>query len=125
MRAGDDDDLSVLRSKYHDWCSARVADRFVELTPEQIYELAHAGGGGETGRMRGGGEASASSDAGAFSLQDADFSDMVRRVTEVLATGMDLPPFEDWVASYRADPARYDGEMMGLWRDPLGTQEPG
>lgn len=116
MRAGDDD-LSVLRSKYHDWCSARVADRFVELTPEEIYELAHAGGGdGSEGRMRGSAEASASTDAGAFSLEEAGYSEMVRRVTEALATSMELPPFDAWAESYRRDPARYDREMLGFWR---------
>ena len=116
MRAGDED-VSVLRSKYHDWCSARVADRFVELSPEQIYELAHAGGGdGSEGRMRGNAEASASSDADAFSLEGADYADLVRRVTEVLATSIDLPPFEVWAESYRRDPARYDREMLGFWR---------
>jgi len=115
MRAGDDE-LSILRSKYHDWCSARVADRFIELSPEQIYELAHSGGGGAGGRPRGETEASASIDAGAFSLEDAGYSEMVRRVTETLATGMDLPSFEEWAESYRGDPGRYDREMMGLWR---------
>jgi hypothetical protein len=117
MRAGDDD-LSVLRSKYHDWCSARVADRFVELTPEEIYELAHAGGGGGEGRLRGvGAEASASTDAGAFSLlEESSYSDLVRRVTEVLATSMELPAFEEWAESYRRDPPRYDREMLGFWR---------
>ncbi len=34
-------DERILRAKYLDWCSARVADRFLELTPDQIYELAH------------------------------------------------------------------------------------
>ena len=115
MRAGDDD-LSVLRSKYHDWCSARVADRFVELTPEEIYLLAHAGGGGEGSRVRGMSEASVSTDADAFSLEEAGYSEMVRRVTEALATGMELPTFEEWSESYRGDPERYDREMMGLWR---------
>jgi hypothetical protein len=116
MRAGEDE-VSVLRSKYHDWCSARVADRFVELSPEQIYELAHAGGGdAPEGRMRGSAEASASIDAGAFSFEDADYTDLVRRVTEVLATSMELPAFEAWAESYRRDPARYDREMLGFWR---------
>ena len=117
MRAGDDD-LSILRSKYHDWCSARVADRFVELTPEEIYELAQSGGGdGGEGRVRGMSEASASSDAGAFSLEDAGYSEMVRRVTEALATGMSLPSFEEWVDGYRQDPERYDRELLGFWRE--------
>ena len=121
MRTGDDDQ-AVLRSKYHDWCSARVADRFVELTPEEIYELAHAapggGAGDSAGRTRGLSEASASTDAGAFSFGEAGYSEMVRRVTEVLATSMELPSFEEWAASYRSDPERYEREMVGFWRSP-------
>ncbi|HEX6587697.1 MAG TPA: hypothetical protein VF039_01640 [Longimicrobiales bacterium] len=112
MRA--EDDLSVLRSKYHDWCSARVADRFVELSPEEIYELASGATDSATdqqSRM-----ASASGGAGAVSLS-AGYSEMVRRVTEVLAKGMDLPTFEAWLESYRRDPARYEREMLGFWRD--------
>ena len=116
MRTGDDD-LSVLRSKYHDWCSARVADRFVELTPEEIYELAHGGGaGGAEARMRGSAEASASHDAGAFSLAETGYTDLVRRVTEALTTSLALPSFETWAESYRRDPARYDREMLGFWQ---------
>ena len=112
MRAEDDEDLTVLRSKYHDWCSARVADRFVELSPEEIYELASGSLGlDEESRM-----ASAPGGAGAVSLS-AGYSEMVRRVTEVLATGMDLPTFEEWLESYRRDPARYEKEMLGFWRD--------
>ena len=111
MRA-EDEDLSVLRSKYHDWCSARVADRFVELSPEEIYELAS----GESSPEDETRTASAPGGAGAVSLS-AGYSEMVRRVTEVLATGMDLPSFEDWLESYRRDPARYEKEMLGFWRD--------
>ena len=117
MRTGDDDQM-VLRSKYHDWCSARIADRFAALSPEEIYELAHAGGEGGGGvRPRGAAEASASTEAGAFSLVEPGYSEMVRRVTEALATSMELPSFEEWAESYRRDPARYDREMLGFWRE--------
>ena len=115
MRAGDDD-LSVLRSKYHDWCSARVADRFVELTPEEIYELAHGGGAGDGARMRGMPEASASFDADAFSLEETSYTDLVRRVTEALTTSLALPSFETWSEGYRQDPEKYDREMLGFWK---------
>ena len=115
MRTGDDD-LSVLRSKYHDWCSARVADRFVELTPEEIYELAHGDGAGGEARTRGMPEASASFDAGAFSLEETGYTDLVRRVTEALTTSLALPSFETWSESYQRDPERYDREMLGFWR---------
>ena len=113
MRAGDEDDLSVLRSKYHDWCSARIADRFVELSPEEIYELAHAGAEVQ-GRKAA--TASASMDAGAFSLEDPGYTELVQRVTEALATSMALPSFDEWIESYRREPSRYDKEMLGFWR---------
>lgn len=117
MRTGDD--LEVLRSKYHDWCSARVADRFAELSPEEIYQLAHGSGVGAEeprARMRGLAEASASIDADVVSLEETGYSDLVRRVTEALATTLELPTFEDWAESYRQEPARYDQEMLGFWR---------
>lgn len=31
---------STLRAKYLDWCSARLAERFLDLSPEEIYALA-------------------------------------------------------------------------------------
>jgi hypothetical protein len=117
MRAGDDD-LSVLRSKYNDWVSARVADRFVDLTPEEIYELAHGSGAGGGGVSERGPEASASIDAGAFSFEEAGYTELVRRVTEALATSLELPVFELWVESYRREPERYDREMLGFWKSP-------
>ena len=118
MRTGDDG-VAVLRSKYHDWCSARVADRFAELSPEEIYRLAHASGGEAEPtqvRTRGPAETSAS-DAGVFALDTAGYSELVRRVTEALATSIELPSFEEWVESYRREPERYDREMVGFWRD--------
>ena len=47
VRAADD---RILRAKYLDWCSARVAEQFLRLTPDQIYELAqHAATGDRPG----------------------------------------------------------------------------
>ena len=31
---------STLRAKYLDWCSARLAERFLDLSPEEIYAMA-------------------------------------------------------------------------------------
>jgi hypothetical protein len=33
----------ILEAKYLDWCSARLADRFLRLTPDEIYDLAQEG----------------------------------------------------------------------------------
>jgi hypothetical protein len=92
----------ILRAKYLDWCSARVAERFVKLTPEEIYQLAD--------------EANTGVDGGEPSMS---FREIVERVTRVLTAEMDLPDFEEWSAAYAIDPARFDEELLGLWREQL------
>ncbi|HSJ15204.1 MAG TPA: hypothetical protein VK939_12360 [Longimicrobiales bacterium] len=87
----------MLRAKYYDWCSARIAERFVQLSVERIYELA-AGGSGPT--------------------RELSFAEVVDRATEALAAEMALPSFEAWLAGYRADPQSYEEDMAGFWRDP-------
>jgi len=118
----------VLRAKYLDWCSARLAERFLELTPDQIYELARSAEG-ESGSAG----VSASRDpklvdalaaaAGAVLGGERDplsFRTLVERVTEALRKELDLPGFEAWAALYRASPARYEEELLGLWRERMG-----
>lgn len=137
-------DERVLRAKYLDWCSARIAERFLELTPDQIYELAHPAlarevmGGGESagGRPDNGAESRAveeddlpaavlhgqAADAVGAMRGDAAATDslgyrtLVERVTEVLAERMRLPDFAEWAEAYRASPERYERELLGLWR---------
>jgi hypothetical protein len=119
----------VLRAKYLDWCSARVAERFVKLTPEEIYQLAE-----EATRSR---ERADSEASGlifpAHSVSDqastpeitpepdlpASFKTIVEQVTEALTAELDLPPFEQWAAAYQEDPARFDDELLGLWREHM------
>jgi hypothetical protein len=43
----------------------------------------------------------------------------VEQVTEVLRAELALPSFEEWAAAYRAEPERYDEELLGLWRERL------
>jgi len=96
----------ILRAKYLDWCSARLADRFLRLTPEEIFDLAQ--------------EASAEGTAEAASSWDASpesYRTMVERVTEVLASRLDLPPYEQWAAAYEAHPEQFDHELLGLWKE--------
>ena len=40
---------STLRAKYLDWCSARLAERFLDLSPEEIYALARPDAPDRTG----------------------------------------------------------------------------
>mgnify|MGYP000535902863 CR=1 FL=1 len=51
-KKGSKESLEVLRAKYHDYCSAQVADLLVYMSPDEIYLLAHRayreeGGAGE------------------------------------------------------------------------------
>lgn len=120
MTAGDD--LTVLRAKYHDWCSARVADRFLSLSPDEIYSIAHgrAGGGGELVDVLDANASASSGSADASSLVELSYPELVERVTLALSRRMGLPDFEEWREAYRTDPARFDEEMMGFWRESAG-----
>jgi hypothetical protein len=106
----------VLRAKYLDWCSAKVAERFLRLTPEEIFELAH--------RTSPGADASPAV-APAVALDDGGdaapltFRGIVERVTAVLTEELDLPAFDAWRTAYETDPAQYDEELLGLWRERL------
>jgi hypothetical protein len=94
-------DEATVRAKYHDWCSARIADRFLELSPEEVYRLAQEVSAGAPDR------------AGDAPLS---YRAQVERVTEVLAGRMELPSFAEWATLYGSDPARYESELFGFWK---------
>jgi hypothetical protein len=100
----------VIRAKYLDWCSARIAERFLQLTPEEIYELAEMASRDDVESSRGAVVVSGDAD-------EKPFRWMVGRVTEVLAVSLRLPTLEEWSASYRASPERYDSELLGFWKE--------
>ncbi len=105
----------IIRAKYLDWCSARLAERFLELTPDEIYELAQQASHAP-GTERGGAsllEAAAQDPPEPI----ASFRAIVARVTDVLAERMPLPTFEEWEVGYRAAPSRYEAELLGLWKE--------
>ena len=112
---GDDD---VLRAKYLDWCSAKVADRFLRLTPEEIYELAQRASREDATAPR------RDAPGGALPARDsgdsgASFREIVEQVTAVLTAQLDLPGFDRWSKEYTRDPTQYDEELLGLWREGL------
>lgn len=127
----------VLRAKYLDWCSAQVADLFLELTPDQIYELAYGCSGAGPGTLAPSSGASplesdtlsaAGSAAtpaalsyplGAGAEGGTLYLALVERVAERLATTLQLPPFEEWAAAYRESPASFDEELLGFWRGEM------
>lgn len=96
-KEGPEEPLQVLRAKYHDYCSAQVADLLVYMSPDEIYLLAHRAYKEE------GGEG------------DISYTEMVRVATDWLARRVALPPFEVWLADYRAHPEKYEEYFMGLW----------
>ncbi len=111
------------RAKYHDWCSAKIVEQFLSLSPEEVYELARteervreraAAVGPEVASRL---SESVTLGAGAPG-QDASFQQLVQRVTEVLLERTDLPSFEEWSAAYGEEPERFEAEMLGFWKSP-------
>jgi hypothetical protein len=95
---GSEEPLPVLRAKYHDYCSAQVADLLVYMSPDEIYLLAHRAYR-EDGREG-----------------DISYMEMVRVATDWLTKRIALPPFEVWLEDYRTHPDRYEEYFMGLWK---------
>ena len=91
----------VLRAKYLDYCSSRVAEHLLLLSPDEIYVLAQKADreGGQTG--------------------EPSYEQMVRSATEGVAQRLTLPPFEEWADEYKRNPARYDDQLIGLWESEL------
>src|SRR5687768_7814714 len=119
-----------LRAKYLDWCSARLADHFLALSPDEIYEMAERASHGrepETDAVvatgaSGPNELQWQRDGLTLRIPDAwrehqTFRVLVARVTEVLADT--LPSFEEWSAAYEREPERYDDELLGFWKEKL------
>lgn len=116
----------ILRAKYLDWCSARVAERFLKLTPDEIYELAYRashGGGPAPGRSAEGGSSPDVPDTPASPAffqpagEPESFRRIVEMVTQALSRELDLPDFDEWRDAYEAAPESYDEDLLGLWRE--------
>ncbi|MBI4538812.1 MAG: hypothetical protein HY704_04790 [Gemmatimonadetes bacterium] len=97
-------DAQILRAKYHDYCSAQVAELFLLLSPDEIYVLAQeaARESGEEGEV--------------------SFSGMVGLLTERMTRRLALPPFEVWVEDYRRHPGRYHEYLLGLWEEEIRVE---
>ncbi len=126
--AGPDNSERILRAKYLDWCSARVADSFLALTPDEIYQLAEQATHGpaapdpqaslspffsnsEQGTWRN------TADTGTATRDAEPFRAVVAKVTLVLAERIGLPTFEQWSAAYQESPEEFDDELLGFWRE--------
>jgi hypothetical protein len=128
--AGSDTSERILRAKYLDWCSARVAERFLALTPDEIYELAEVAAHGQPNSVDPIASLSPFFDPAlndhawqsaldpSTTTRDAEpFRMLVSRVTEVLADRIGLPTFEEWSAAYQESPRDFDNELLGFWKE--------
>lgn len=97
-RDGDD----VLRAKYRDYCSARVADAVLSLDPEEIYALAET----EARLAKG--------------VAPASYNDAIRYATARIREQLELPEFDDWSRQYLERPERFDPYLLGLWKSEEG-----
>ena len=139
---------STLRAKYLDWCSARLAERFLDLSPEEIYALARPGEGpqpepsdpseaAEPGVSREPAKADTPPTAESASPShsatppsrpplpkptDEGYRTLVQRVTEALLRRTSLPTFEQWAEAYADSPERFEAELLGFWKDVVGEE---
>ena len=93
-------DRSILRDKYLDFCSAQIAEIFLSLSDERIYELVE--------------EAASERNLSPGSL---GFDTMVKLVTEKLHESVPLPDLETWIEDYTANPDHYEHLLLGLWSE--------
>ena len=87
----------ILRAKYHDFCSAQVADILLLLSPDEMFILAQ-----DAAR-----EADVTGDLG--------YEQIVTLATERVSQKLALPPFDVWARDYRENPERYDQYLLGFW----------
>jgi hypothetical protein len=89
-----------------------VADHFLALSPEEIFELAERAAR-EDQRILGR-SLSASVAAGELS----ELRSLVELVTGVLADQLELPDFEAWLKLYEQNPAAVEERLLGFWKEP-------
>lgn len=108
-------DEDVLRIRYFDWCSAKVAERFLSLPEEEVWELAQRARASTASQ-------SESEQPSALPTGSASYWELVRQVAKTLATEMGLPEFEEWSEQYRDDPGRFDRDILGFpaYSSPTG-----
>jgi len=100
QRGSSDQGDPVVRAKYLDYCSARVAETLLLMSPDEIFLLAQ----------------DASRDDPSASLS---YDDIVQLATGLISRKLDLPRFESWAEAYRSDPTQFEHELLGLWESEL------
>src|SRR5262245_17208560 len=98
-----------LRLLYLDWCSTRVAKRFLELSVEEVWlksSLADS--------LPPTAPDTATSDPISLRALDRipDYLELVRKTALVLAREMDLPAFAQWKQEYLSNPKLFEAELL-------------
>jgi hypothetical protein len=98
-----------LRLAYLDWCSTRVAKRFLELSHDEVWVrstlAASPDGEAQLAAQPSGGPALAVD-------RIPGYLDLVRRTALLLADELDLPPFDVWKQAFLDDPAQFRKDML-------------
>ncbi len=99
----------VLRAKYLDYCSARVAELLLRMSADEMYLLAQEAAG----------------ELPVESTESLSYNEIVRLATDRIASRLALPDYRTWVDRYRSDPESFDREMIGLWQSDLPGRDRG
>ena len=84
--------------RYVDWCSAQVARRLLELSPEDFWERA---------------ERQAQTEGSSVPLTRSVVP-FARQLAMELYEELGLPPFQRWAEEYRQHPERFDPDILGF-----------
>lgn len=84
--------------RYVDWCSAQVARRLLELSPEEFWERA---------------ERQAETE-GASGPLSRSVVPLARQLAVELYEELGLPPFPRWAEEYQRHPERFDPDILGF-----------
>lgn len=98
----DDGGDAALRSKYLDYCSARISEIFLALSDDRIYAMME-----EAAREAG------------LDPGELGYRRQVRLVTEKLRESVPLPDLEEWAEEYREHPERFEPFLLGLGESPV------
>lgn len=84
--------------RYVDWCSAQVARRLLELSPEEFWERAQD-------------QALVDGSSGSLSRSVVP---LARQLAVELYEELGLPPFPRWAEDYQRHPERFDPDILGF-----------
>lgn len=105
-RAEVQEPVEILRAKYLDYCSARVTEALLSLSPDEVYVFAQ----------------DAAVESGRSEEEELTYGDIVALATLRISRTIDLPSFEEWRKAYQEDPARFEEDLLGLWEGDVRSK---